>query len=179
MGNACLSFSLSPEEYTDSLPFGRIASLARVPPRHAGDEPVSDATGGIVDWSAFTKARSELGAGFVRILGYFREDGVKAVAAIEAAVRQHNAAALVLPAHSLKGEARQFGAEPLAALAEHIEIVARRCVEDHDTPDALVEVVVKLRPLFEQTLALFERETNPLAARRPAFGRKAAAGYGA
>jgi hypothetical protein len=35
---------------------------------------------------------------------------------------------------------------------------------------------VKLRPLFEETLALFEREINPLANRRPAagFGRKVA-----
>ena len=32
--------------------------------------------------------------------------------------------------------------------------------------------VTSVRPLFEQTLALFDRETNPLADRRPAFGRK-------
>jgi len=133
---------------------------------------VSDHSAAIVDWAQFSKARSELGASFIRILGYFREDGVKAVAAIEEAVRQRNAAALVLPAHSLKGEARQFGADPLADIAEQIEVTSRRCVEDRDTPDALVEVVVKLRPLFEQTLALFERETNPLVDRRPAFGRK-------
>ena len=41
----------------------------------------------LVDWTAFAQARSELGAGFVRILGYFREDGVKSVAAIEEAMR--------------------------------------------------------------------------------------------
>ncbi|MDB5675891.1 MAG: histidine phosphotransferase, partial [Sphingomonas bacterium] len=34
----------------------------------------------LVDWTAFARARSELGAGFVRILGYFREDGVKSFA---------------------------------------------------------------------------------------------------
>lgn len=129
--------------------------------------------GEIVDWTAFARARSELGPGFVRILSYFREDGTKSVAAIEEAIRGKNAAALVIPAHTLKGESRQFGAEPLADLAEHIEVVARRCVEQHDEPDELVEDVVKLRPLFEATLALFDRETNPLVDRRPVFGRKA------
>lgn len=129
----------------------------------------------LVDWTAFGRARSELGAGFVRILGYFREDGVKSVAAIEAAVRAGSAVAMVIPAHTLKGEARQFGAEPLADLAETIEMFARDCVERQDTPELAVEHVVKLRPLFQETLALLEREANPLVERRVmgGFGRKA------
>lgn len=130
--------------------------------------------GQLVDWVAFQAARSELGAGFVRILGYFREDGVKSLSAIEEAMRGGNAAALVLPAHTLKGEARQFGAEPLAALSEMIEHIARGCVETHDRPDEALEHVVALRPCFEATLAMLEREANPLVARRPvAFGRRA------
>ena len=130
--------------------------------------------GALVDWTAFTQARTELGAGFVRILGYFEEDGIKSVAAIETAMRAGNAAALVIPAHTLKGEARQFGAEPLANIAERIEVIARDCVETRDTPDEALEHVVGLRPLFEQTLQLLLREANPLVARRPAgFGRRA------
>ncbi|MEG3150557.1 Hpt domain-containing protein [Sphingomonas sp. ZT3P38] len=127
---------------------------------------------GLIDWTAFSQARSELGAGFVRILGYFREDGVKSVAAIEAAMRGLNAAAMVLPAHTLKGEARQFGADPLGALAEKIESIARDCVENRDTPDEALKAVVELRPLFERTLETLERESNPLVERRPAFGRR-------
>ena len=126
----------------------------------------------LVDWPAFARARSELGAGFVRILGYFREDGVKSVAAIEAAMRGSNAAAMVIPAHTLKGEARQFGAEPLADLAETI---ARDCVELQDTPELALEHIARLRGVFEQTLTLLEREANPLVARRPnagGFGRR-------
>ena len=133
----------------------------------------------LVDWAAYSHARAELGAGFVRILGYFREDGVKSVAAIEAAMRAQNAAALVIPAHTLKGESRQFGAEPLAALAEEIETIARDCVELQDTPDQAMESVVRLRPLFEQTLTLLEREASPIVERRPAaggFGRRATFG---
>lgn len=134
----------------------------------------------LIDWRAFQQARSELGAGFVRILGYFREDGIKSVAALEEAMRAHNATAMVIPAHTLKGESRQFGAEPLGALAEIIEGIARGCVERHDAPDEALEHVVKLRPLFEETLALLEREANPLVERRPAagFGRRAPAQFG-
>lgn len=134
--------------------------------------------GRLVDWAAFQQTRSELGAGFVRILGYFREDGVKSVAAIEAAMRAKNAAAMVIPAHTLKGESRQFGAEPLAALAEEIETIARDCVEMQDTPEEALEHVVQLRPVFTRTLELLEREANPLVSRKPTggggFGRKVA-----
>lgn len=126
----------------------------------------------IVDWEAFSAARATLGADFIRILGYFREDGAKSVAAIESAMRAKTAVAMVLPAHTLKGEARQFGAEPLADLAEAIEQIARDCVEWRHEPDQALEHVVKLRPLFDETLAQFERETNPLVERR-GFGKRA------
>lgn len=131
----------------------------------------------LVDWDAFTQARNELGAGFVRILGYFQEDGTKSVSAIETAMRAGAAAGLVLPAHTLKGEARQFGAEPLALAAEKIEAIARTCVEKRDTPDAALAHVVGLRALFEATMALLLREANPLVERRPTgFGRRAVGG---
>ncbi len=136
---------------------------------------LSNDPGAIVDQAVLSRAREELGAGFLRLLSYFREDGQKSVSAIEDAMRSANAAALVLPAHTLKGESLQFGAQPLAELAETIEVTARRCVETHEKPNDLLSEVVKLRPLFEATLAWFERETNPIVDRRPVFGRKAAA----
>ena len=130
----------------------------------------------IVDWVHFEKARGELGPGFIRILSYFREDGTKSVAQIEEAMHGQNAAALVLPAHTLKGESRQFGAEPLAKIAEIIEQTARICVETHRFPDELVPEVVELRRLFNRTVELFDQETNPLLTRGPngptGFGRK-------
>jgi HPt (histidine-containing phosphotransfer) domain-containing protein len=129
----------------------------------------------LVDRAAYATARAELGTGFVRILGYFREDGVKSVAAIEMAMRKGQAAALVIPAHTLKGEARQFGALPLAALAETIEVIARDCVERQDTPEEALEAVARLRPLFVRTLTLLESESSPvMPIRRPAggFGRR-------
>ena len=136
-----------------------------------------NADANLVEETAFAQARAELGAGFVRILGYFREDGVKSVAAIEQAMRARNAAALVLPAHTLKGESRQFGAEPLGDCAEIIEAIARDCIERQDTPDEALEHVARLRPLFAATLQLLERKANPLVERRPTtggFGRRVA-----
>ncbi len=129
----------------------------------------------ILDWALFEKNRAELGPGFIRILSYFREDGAKSVAEIEYAMREQNTTALVLPAHTIKGEARQLGAEPLAAMAELIESTARLCVETHRFPDELVPQVVELRRLFNETVELFEKETNPLVTRAGpgGFGRKA------
>lgn len=131
----------------------------------------------IVDWVHFEKSRGELGPGFIRILGYFREDGAKSVAQVEAAMREQNTVALVIPAHTLKGEARQFGAEPLAACAEMIEQVARSCIESHRFPDELVPDVVELRRLWNETIDLFEKATNPRLTRAPVqggFGKKVA-----
>lgn len=131
----------------------------------------------VVDWVHFEKCRSELGPGFIRILGYFREDGVKSLQQIEEAMHRQDTVALVRPAHTIKGEARQFGAEPLAAVAELIESTARLCVETRRFPDELVPQVVELRRLFAQTVELFDRVTNPLLSRRGTsggFGRKSA-----
>jgi HPt (histidine-containing phosphotransfer) domain-containing protein len=137
---------------------------------------LSDELPNIVDWALFEKNRAELGPGFIRIISYFREDGAKSVAQIEQAMRDQNTTALVLPAHTMKGESRQLGAEPLAVIAELIENTARTCVETHRFPDELVPQVVELRKLFSQTVELFDKATNPLVSREPAapggFGRK-------
>ena len=130
----------------------------------------------IIDWGYFEKSRAELGPGFIRILAYFREDGAKSVAAIEQAMHENDTVALILPAHTIKGESRQFGAEPLAVVAELIETTARMCVETHRFPDELVPNVVELRRLWNRTVELFDKATNPLQSRAApgGFGKKAA-----
>ena len=135
---------------------------------------MTDEARNIVDWAFFEKSRTELGSGFIRILSYFREDGTKSITQIEQAMREQNTTALVIPAHTLKGEARQLGAEPLAKIAELIETTARFCVENRRFPDELVPEVVELRKLFDETVSLFDKATNPLVSRAPAtgFGRK-------
>ncbi len=135
---------------------------------------MSDEARDIVDWAHFERSRSELGPGFIRILSYFKEDGVKSIGQIEEAMREENTPALVIPAHTLKGEARQLGAEPLAKVAELIETTARFCVESRRFPDELVPEVVQLRTLFNETVELFEKATNPLKTRTAptGFGRK-------
>ena len=142
-----------------------------------GTSQVSDDGSDIVDWAHFEKCRAELGPGFIRILGYFREDGTKSVTQIEQAMREQNTAALVIPAHTIKGEAKQFGVQKLAQLAELIETTARLCIETRRFPDELIPHVVELRHLFNRTITLFDRATNPLLSRRASpqgFGRKAA-----
>ncbi len=127
----------------------------------------------LINWTTYNEARSVLGMSFVRILGYFREDGAKSVAQMEEAMRLRDSSKLVIPAHTLKGESWQFGAEKLGILAEEIEVAARHYVEIHQDPGDLVEKIVQLRPVFEATLAALEKEVSPLIERRPAqFGAR-------
>lgn len=138
----------------------------------------------LINQQDYDAARTQLGASFVRILGYFREDGIKSVEQIETAMRERNAAALVRPAHTLKGESRQLGSRALGDLAEKIEMTARRCVEMRIGPEELIAEVVELRVCFTRTLAELERDsTASVTLRKPAigFGRKAfgsAGGFG-
>ena len=132
---------------------------------------MADASGALVDWVEFGRMRTELGADFIRILGYFREDGAKSVERIEQAMHRRDAAGLVIPAHTMKTEARQFGAYQLGDVAEEIEHAGRRALESRLFPDQLLPQVAALRPLYLRTLALFEQETNPLVARDPAAVR--------
>ena len=120
----------------------------------------------IVDWSVYSSVRFELGANFVRILGYFHEDGEKSVTRIEAAMHGKDAAAMIIPAHTMKSEARQFGAIPLAVLAEEIENAARHAVEMQLFPDNILPQVAQLRPLYRKTIDLLMERANPLQQRR-------------
>ena len=136
---------------------------------------MTDQARDIIDWAYFEKSRTEMGPGFIRILSYFKEDGTKSIAQIEQAMRTADTSALVMPAHTLKGEARQLGAEPLAKIAELIETTARFCLESRRFPDELVPEVVALRRLFNETVEQFDKATNPLMTRAApvaGFGRK-------
>jgi len=133
----------------------------------------------LINPQEYELARTQLGANFARILGYFREDGIKSVEQVEIAMRERNSAALVRPAHTLKGESRQFGSISLGDLAERIEMTARRCVEQRTGPEELAEDVAALRACFVQTLEALERNNVGLGPvvtlRKPVggFGRKA------
>lgn len=129
-------------------------------------------TAPLINWNAFAEARAGLGSELVRILGYFREDGEKSVADIEAAMRSADAAGLVLPAHTLKGESYQFGAERLGMLAEHIEMRSRHFVETRTDPTELLPHVAGMREVFRDSLKALDNECSPLVERRT-FGRKA------
>lgn len=128
---------------------------------------MDEAADDVVDWGEFSRLRAELGANFVRILGYFREDAEKAVEDITLAMQNRDAAALVLPAHKVKAEALQFGAVALGDLAEAIEDGGRHGVETRLFPDHLLPQVAELRPLYRRTIEALEAATNPLQQRQP------------
>lgn len=127
---------------------------------------MDEAADDVVDWGEFSRLRAELGANFVRILGYFREDAEKAVEEIALAMQNRDVHALVLPAHKVKAEARQFGAEALADLCEQIEDGGRHAVETRLFPDHLLPQVAQLKPLYRRTIDALEAATNPLQQRQ-------------
>lgn len=124
----------------------------------------------IVDWASLAETRGQLGTSFIRILGYFREDGARSIELIEMAMRSGDASAMIMPSHKLKSEARQFGGERLGQLAEDIEMFARQCVETRETPEQYVDRVVQLRPLFNSMMDAIDAETSPLVQRHKGFG---------
>jgi HPt (histidine-containing phosphotransfer) domain-containing protein len=127
----------------------------------------------LVDWLVLDSARRQLGAAFMRIYGYFRDDAETAISAVETAMRARNGAAIIDPAAALRSAAEQLGAERLAELAEDIEMHARGCVENGLVPDDYVDRVAALRPLLVETLAAIDAEVSPLIQRNGGFGRKA------
>lgn len=146
----------------------------------------------LINEAGLAAVRRELGSALPRIVGYFRQDGAASLSAIENAMQTGNAAALVKPAHSLKGEARQLAAERLGELAWHLEKTARRCIEERSAlPEDLAADVRNLRPLFHESMMRLEHvvgadEASAPAApafasrarpaappQRPVFGRRA------
>ncbi|MBO9575119.1 MAG: Hpt domain-containing protein [Sphingobium sp.] len=109
----------------------------------------------VVD-AELAEARKMLGTGMNRILGYYEEDGAKSITQIEQALAGENAAAMVIPAHTLKGESRQFGAKRLGDLSEVIEKAARKCVEQHLPPTEVASEIAMLRGCFAETLAVLK-----------------------
>ncbi len=110
----------------------------------------------VVIEAELAEAQKMLGTGLGRILGYYEEDGAKSIALIEQALAEENAAAMVIPAHTLKGESRQFGAARLGELAEVIEKTARRCVEEHKAPREVASEIAMLRGCFAETMKILQ-----------------------
>lgn len=117
----------------------------------------------LVNEAELMQARAAIGVDLVRIIGYFREDGAKSIVLIEEALAAGDAAAMVLPAHTLKGESRQFGGNRLGDIAEVIEKTARRCLEQHIAPDEVASEVAMLRGCFVETLAVLDAAVPPVA----------------
>jgi len=121
----------------------------------------------LINWPVFTLMRETLGMHFIRLLGYLRDDGTKSVSAIEAALHSADSSRIVIPAHTLKSEAAQFGADQLSMLAEEIEIASRHYVEIQRDPSDLTDKITALRPLLENSLSALEDGKSLLVHRLP------------
>jgi HPt (histidine-containing phosphotransfer) domain-containing protein len=127
----------------------------------------------LIDELFHDTARQAMGEAYTRLLGYFHEDGIRAVAAIEHAMAMSSSSGMVAPAHKLKGEAAQLGAIRLSALAHAIERESRDCLEGQYEPDGVRTEVAMLRACFQQTVV--ELAARPLSDHPGALASAAAA----
>jgi hypothetical protein len=79
---------------------------------------------------------------------------------------------MALPAHKLKGEARQLGAMRLGDIAEAIEATARSSIEKQTAPDEVASEVSMLRSCFAETMQILAPQSQtqmpPQPVRAPA-----------
>ena len=115
-------------------------------------------TAPLIDQTALAAARRQLGGNFGPVFGYLADAGPQLIAAIEAGLRDHDAALMARPAHRLRGEILPFGGLRLAHVAAQIESGARLSLELRLPPDDLIEHVVVLRPLFSETITAIKAE---------------------
>jgi hypothetical protein len=118
----------------------------------------------IVDWSVFSRTRTELGADFVRILGYFREDGEKSLARIEEAMQRRDAVGPGLARSHAEIEARQFGAEPARRACRGNRVHRPPLCRAAHVPRRAGAAGDEAPARLPQDMELFDGETNPLAA---------------
>ena len=120
----------------------------------------------IIDWEYFEKSRAELGPGFIRILSYFKEDGTqvdrpdrgrdaRAEYDRAGASRAHPQGRIAPARRGAAGQGRRADRIDRALLHRNRAAF----------PDELVPEVVQLRRLFDQTVELFDKATNPLMTR--------------
>ena len=138
---------------------------------------MTDEARDIVDWAHFEKSRTELGPGFIRILAYFKEDGVKSIAEIETGdARPEYDRARASGAHAQGRIApawRRAGGEDRRADRDHRAFLRRIATA---SPTSWCPRWSSFAALFSETVEQFEKATNPLMTRAPAgpsgFGRK-------
>lgn len=107
----------------------------------------------VVDRAFLVEVRVELGDAFGGILDMFADDGLMTVAAIEDLSARNDRDALAAAAHNLKGEARQFGCDRLAAISLALERGMRAPSDDPMSSDDVRALVAQLRPCFLSSIA--------------------------
>lgn len=111
---------------------------------------------GPLDLGVYRELRESVGDAFSRMIEVFLEDAPKYIDGVELALAEGDAAALRNSAHSLKGSARNFGANRLAAAAYSLEELGRDGRAE-DTEGLLPH----LREEFRQVRNVLEHEVRP------------------
>ncbi len=109
----------------------------------------------LIDEKAHNEAKELLGSKFENIIAYFLEDSADYIAKITAAHTEHNYAAMILPAHSLKSSSKQVGAMLLSDIAKAIEQKTKISSNDSENNNKnqteIAELVDKLQSTFKKT----------------------------
>ena len=127
------------------------------------EQDVTDEARDIVDWAHFEKSRTELGPGFIRILSYFKEDGVKSIAQIEQAMHdaEHDRARSprAHPEGRIAPARRRTACEDRGADRVHCALLRR---VPRRFPDDLVPEVVQLQGLVQRDGRTVRQSDQPL-----------------
>ena len=114
---------------------------------------------GAIDREAWAETRSLVGDRIDIISGYFLEDGERYIREIQAALQSGRALKeFVMPAHTLKSSARQFGLLGLADLARRIEEIGRTQSDMNSAAAAIQPLIAPLQQAFDEASAYLQSQ---------------------
>ncbi len=117
-------------------------------PEASGAEPLH--------YEAFAELRESIGEAFPKMIQVFLEDLPAYLNTLAKAVEECNAKALADAAHSIKGSARNFGADRLALIAKRLEDLGRNA-----RTEGAEDLLKELQSESESVVALLQHEVRP------------------
>jgi diguanylate cyclase (GGDEF)-like protein len=127
--------------------------------RQAAPEPTDGSTAvreEPLHYEAFTELRESIGEAFPKMIELFLEDLPVYLNTLAKAVAESNAKALADAAHSIKGSARNFGADRLALIAKRLEDLGRSA-----GTEGAGKLLKELESESEAVMALLQHEVRP------------------
>jgi diguanylate cyclase (GGDEF)-like protein len=126
----------------------------RAIPQPQRDSPATE--GAPLHYEAFTELRESIGEAFPKMIEVFLEDLPVYLDTLAKAIEESNAKALADAAHSIKGSARNFGAERLALMAKRLEELGRNA-----RTEGAGGLLKELESESESVVTLLQHEVRP------------------